>query len=103
MIPEKFSDYINNSIKKNWDLPALSDYKGESLTYADVANHTVKFHLWFGQIGIKPGDKIALVGKNSARWGVVYLAVTTYGAVIVPILPDFHQNEIKIKSRSFIE
>jgi len=93
MIPERFVDYIKDSIKKNWDLPALSDYKGETMTYAETGLYIYKFHLLFDQIGVKKGDKIALVGKNSARWAVIYLAVTSYGAVIVPILPDFTPDE----------
>ena len=94
MIPEKFVDYINDSIKKNWSINALSDYKGESFTYASVAENICRLHLLLKKSGIKKGDKIALVGKNSARWCVVYLAVTTYGAVIVPILPDFTPDEV---------
>lgn len=95
MIKERFVDYIEKSIRKNWELPALSDYRGESLTYADTANHILKFHLLFGRLGIKKGDKIALVGKNSARWCCVYLSVVSYGAVIVPILPDFKSDDIQ--------
>ena len=95
MIPERFVAYVENSIKKNWNLPALSDYNGESLTYADTANFILKFHLLFDRLGIRKGDKIALVGKNSARWGAVYLATVTYGAVIVPILPDFKADDIQ--------
>ena len=86
---------LKNSIKKNWNLPALSDYNGEKLTYADIGNYILKFHLLFEQMGIKKGDKIALVGKNSARWCCIYLAVTSYGAVIVPILPDFKPDDIQ--------
>lgn len=95
MIQEKFVDYIKESIKKNWDLPAFSDYKGESMTYAEIGNYIYNFHLLFDRIGIQKGDKIALVGKNSARWAVIYLAVTSYGAVIVPILPDFMPEDIQ--------
>ncbi len=95
MIKERFVAYVEDSIKKNWTLPALSDYNGESLTYADIGNHVLKFHLLFDRIGIKKGDKIALVGKNSARWCCVYLSVVSYGAVIVPILPDFKPDDIQ--------
>jgi len=95
MINERFVDYIERSIRKNWKLPALSDYKGESLTYADTAFHILKFHLLFDRLGIKKGDKIALVGKNSARWCCVYLSVVSYGAVVVPILPDFKPDDIQ--------
>jgi long-chain acyl-CoA synthetase len=95
MIPEVFVDYVEKSIKKNWNLPALSDYNGESLTYADTANYILKFHLLFSELGIGKGDKIALVGKNSARWACIYLSVVTYGAAIVPILPDFKHDDIQ--------
>jgi long-chain acyl-CoA synthetase len=95
MIKERFVEYIENSIRKNWDLPALSDYNGEKLTYADTGKYILKFHLLFGRLGIRKGDKIALVGKNSARWACVYLAVTSYGAVVVPILPDFKPDDIQ--------
>jgi long-chain acyl-CoA synthetase len=94
MLKERFVDYIGDSIKKNWNLPALSDFKGEKLTYAKTGEHILKFHLLFDCMGLKKGDKIALVGKNSARWGCVYLAVVSYGAVIVPILPDFKPDDI---------
>jgi long-chain acyl-CoA synthetase len=95
MINERFVDYIESSIKKNWNINALSDYKGEKLTYADVGTYILKFHLMFDRLGIKKGDKIALVGKNSARWAAIYLATVTYGAVTVPILPDFKPEDIQ--------
>ncbi len=95
MIPERFVDYVEKSIKKNWNLPALSDYNGEKLTYADTGNYILKFHLLFDRLGINKGDKIALVGKNSARWCCIYLSAVSYGAVIVPILPDFKPDDIQ--------
>jgi long-chain acyl-CoA synthetase len=95
MIKERFVAYVEDSIKKNWNLPALSDYNGEKLSYADTGNYILKFHLLFDRIGIKKGDKIALVGKNSARWCCVYLSAVSYGAVIVPILPDFKPDDIQ--------
>jgi long-chain acyl-CoA synthetase len=95
MIKERFVAYVEDSIKKNWDLPALSDYNGEKLTYADTGNYILKFHLLFDRMGIKKGDKIALVGKNSARWCCIYLSAVSYGAVIVPILPDFKPDDIQ--------
>jgi long-chain acyl-CoA synthetase len=95
MIEERFVDYIEKSIKKNWPLPALSDFNGEKLTYADTGNYILKFHLLFDRLGIKKGDKIALVGKNSARWCCIYLSAVSYGAVIVPILPDFKPDDIQ--------
>jgi long-chain acyl-CoA synthetase len=95
MIKERFVAYIEQGIYKNWNLPALSDYGGESMTYAEVGQHILRFHLLFDRLGIRKGDKIALVGKNSARWCCVYLSVVSYGAVIVPILPDFKPNDIQ--------
>lgn len=89
MIKENLSSYFLEAIKKNFDLPALSDYGGKTLSYKEVGESIQKFHITFEKTGIKKGDKVALIGKNSANWGVVYLAVVTYGAVIVPILPDF--------------
>jgi long-chain acyl-CoA synthetase len=95
MIPERFVNYVESSIKKNWNLPALSDYNGESLTYSATGNYILKFHLLFDRLGINKGDKIALVGKNSARWACIYLSAVSYGAVIVPILPDFKPDDIQ--------
>ncbi|ALO17325.1 Long-chain-fatty-acid--CoA ligase FadD15 [Salinivirga cyanobacteriivorans] len=94
MIKENFVAYIADSIKKNWDYPALSDYKGKDFTYADTGRQIKWLHKLFEEAGIKKGDKIALLGKNSAHWGMVYLATVSYGGVIVPILPDFHANDI---------
>lgn len=94
MIKENFVAYIADSIKKNWDYPALSDYKGNDFTYADTGRQIKWLHKLFEEAGIKKGDKIALLGKNSAHWGMVYLATVSYGGVIVPILPDFHANDI---------
>jgi long-chain acyl-CoA synthetase len=94
MLNEHLVDYIEHSLKKNKDILALSDYKGERFTYAEVARQIVKFHLLFGNAGIKQGDKIALLGKNSAKWCIGYLSVITYGAVIVPILPDFKKEDL---------
>lgn len=95
MIKKRFVSYVEESIVKNWNLPALSDYNGEKLTYGDTGTFILKFHLLFSRMGIRKGDKIALVGKNSARWCAVYLAVTSYGAVVVPILPDFKPDDIQ--------
>ncbi len=91
---ENFVEFIENSIKKNWSLNAFADYKGENMTYADVAERIGKLHLVFEAFGVKPGDKVALFGKNATHWGVAYLATITYGAVTVPILPDFKPNDV---------
>jgi long-chain acyl-CoA synthetase len=95
MLKERFVDYIENSLQKNMDITALSDYKGESFTYSETSEQILKFHILFEEAGMKRGDKIALLGKNSARWCMVYLAVVTYGGVIVPILPDFKPDDVQ--------
>jgi len=94
MIKENLVSYFNNSIKENFDKPALSDYNGGTYTYKEIAEHILKFHIVFERTGIKRGDKIALIGKNAANWGIAYLAVVTYGAVVVPILPDFLPKDV---------
>ncbi len=94
MLPENFIKYIETSIKENWDLPALSDYKGESYKYSDVGRKIARIHIMFEECDVKKGDKIALIGKNSANWAMTYLAIITYGAVVVPVLPDFHPNDV---------
>ena len=95
MLTEQFTDYLENSIKKNWNIQAFSDYNGESFSYAEVGLEILKFHVLFESLQIKKGDKIALIGKNSSRWAIVYLSAVTYGAVIVPILPDFIAEDIR--------
>lgn len=89
-----FIDYIEQSIIKNWDRNALTDYKGITLQYKDVARKIAKFHIVLESAGIQPGDKIAVCGRNSAHWGVAFLATITYGAVIVPILHEFKADNI---------
>lgn len=95
MLKELFSDYINDSIRKNWSINALSDYKGESFTYAEIASHIAAIHKLYKSVGVEQGDKVALIGRNSARWCIVYLATVDYGAAIVPILPDFKPNDMQ--------
>ena len=85
--------YFESSIKKHWDLPALSDYKGDGLTYGEIARKIKKIHILFEKGGIKKGDKVALMGKNSVNWGVTFIATVSYGAVIVPILPEFRPQD----------
>ena len=91
---EGFIEYIEQSIKDNWDLNALTDYKGATLQYKDVARKIAKFHIVLESAGIQPGDKIAVCGRNSAYWGVTFLSAVTYGAVIVPILHAFKADNI---------
>lgn len=91
---ENLTEFISNSIRKNWELESMTDYKGESLTYKEVGTRIARLHCLFDAFGVKKGDKVALIGKNSANWGVTFLGTITYGAVIVPILPDFKPNDV---------
>ncbi|MEI6681051.1 MAG: AMP-binding protein [Bacteroidota bacterium] len=86
---------FETAIRGNWELTALSDYGGDSFTYRAVGERIVKIHAFFRAAGVQKGDHIALLGKNSAHWGMIYLAAVTYGAVIVPILPDFKPADIQ--------
>lgn len=94
MIKENLVETLEKSILKNWDNPCFSDYGGATCSYGDVAASIVRIHELFKYFGIKKGDKIALCGRNSSNWGIVYLASVTCGAVIVPILVDFSPEEI---------
>lgn len=94
MMKENLTEFISNSIRKNWELESMTDYKGESLTYKEVGTRIARLHCLFDAFGVKKGDKVALIGKNSANWGVTFLGTITYGAVIVPILPDFKPNDV---------
>ncbi len=94
MIKENLVEYFQAAIRENWDKPAVSDYNGKTITFAEVGESILKFHIIFEKTGIKRGDKVALIGKNSANWAVAYLSVITYGAVIVPILPDFLPKDV---------
>lgn len=87
--------YIQDSVRNNWELPAFTDLGGTTMSYKDVARKIAKLHILFNEIGIKPGDKVALCGKNSSLWCVAFLATVTYGAVIVPILPDFKADNVQ--------
>jgi long-chain acyl-CoA synthetase len=94
MIQERLISYIEQSIKQNWDIEALSNYKENGYTYKEIAEKMIKLHILFKESGIKEGDKIAMIGRNSANWCIVYLATVTYGAVIVPVLPDFKPEDL---------
>lgn len=96
MIKENFVKIYSESFRNNWELPALRDYfKDESFTYGEMAREIAKLHIFFEESGIKRGDKIALIGRNNPRWCIAFLAITTYGAVVVPILQDFSGNDIQ--------
>ena len=86
---QSFNSYIENSIKDNWDRDALTDYKGATLQYHDVARKIAKLHILFRHSGLQPGDKVALCGRNSSAWAAAFLATITYGAVAVPIQHEF--------------
>lgn len=90
----KFNSIIQKSIIEHWDMDALTDYKGVTLQYKDVARKIEKLHIMFESSGVVKGDKIALCGRNSAHWAVAFLATLTYGAVAVPILHEFTPEQI---------
>lgn len=90
----KFNSIIQESIIEHWDMDALTDYKGVTLQYKDVARKIEKLHIMFESSGVVKGDKIALCGRNSAHWAVAFLATLTYGAVAVPILHEFTPEQI---------
>ena len=89
-----FNSYIEKTIIDNWDCDALTDYKGATLQFHDVARKIEKLHILFENSGVEKGDKIALCGRNSAHWAVAFLATLTYGAVAVPILHEFNAEQI---------
>ena len=89
-----FNSYVEKTIKDNWLLDALTDYKGTTLQYHDVARKIEKLHIMMEAAGIQKGDRIAVCGRNSAHWAVAFMATLTYGAVIVPILHEFNGEQI---------
>ena len=93
-LAQSYIALIEQSIKTNWYLNALTDYKGITLQYRDVARKIEKIHILLENAGIEKGDKIAICGRNSAHWTVTYLAVITYGAVVVPILHEFKADQV---------
>ncbi len=96
MLEQNLIRMYERSFRENRELPALTDYfkKDEVFSYLDMAREIAKLHMLFEDQGIKPGDKISLVGRNNTRWCMAYIAVITYGAVMVPILQDFPANDI---------
>ena len=91
---ESFLKYIEDSIKNYWDRPALTDFKGATSSYKDVARKIEKLHLLFEHSGIQKGDKIALCSRNTSNWGIAFLATLSYGAVVVPILNEFKPDNV---------
>ena len=93
-----FNALIQKSIIDNWDHDALTDFKGQTLQFHDVARKIEKLHILFENSGIQKGDKIALCGRNSSQWAVAFIATLTYGAVAVPLIKwHLHPHHLKIK------
>lgn len=91
---ECFLKYIEESIKKNWERPALTDFQGPTSSYKDVARKIEKLHILFRNSGIEKGDKIALCSRNTTNWGIAFLGILSYGAVAVPILNEFKPDNV---------
>lgn len=95
MIKENFIKLYENSFKENWDLPCYTDYgEDTTFTYGQVAEEIAKLHLLFHHCSLRRGDKISIIGKNTSRWCIAYMATVTYGAIVVPILQDFKPNDV---------
>lgn len=94
MYTDSFIANIETGIKNNWDLPALSDYKKEPITYSEVARRIARLHVFFKSAGIERGDKIVICGRNSTYWAISFFASITYGAVAVPLLHEFKSDAV---------
>lgn len=95
MIKKNFIKLYEHSFKENWDLPCYTDYgEDTTFTYGQVAEEIAKLHLLFQHCSLRRGDKISIIGKNTSRWCIAYLATVTYGAIVVPILQDFKPNDV---------
>lgn len=94
MLRENFVETLEKSIRSNWDILSLADYQGASWKYSDVGREMLRLQKIFEAAGIAPGDKVAMIGRNSANWAIAYLATVTYDAVIVPILADFTPSDV---------
>lgn len=94
MMKENTIKIFEESFRNNWELPALSDYNTkQTLTYGDFAKQIARLHLIYKESGIKPGDRVAVIGKNTPSWVIVFMGTITYGAVIVPILQEFNPKD----------
>lgn len=92
---KRFIQYFEDSFKENWELPAVTNYvTKQTYAYKDVAREIAKLHILFRELNIQKNDKIALVGNNTPEWAIAFLATVTYGAVVVPILQEFHPDDI---------
>lgn len=94
MLKKTLVELIETSIKTNWEHPAFTDYKKETYSFEYVGNKITQLHCLFKELDIKQGEKISLIGKNQSNWAISYLAVVSYGAVVVPILSDFNSGDI---------
>ena len=94
MTERNFVDVLAQSVRDNWNKNAFSDYEGDTFTYEEVAQWIKRFHILFERNGLKKGDKVAFLGKNSRYWAVAYMSTVLYGGVAVPILPEFHADDI---------
>ncbi|MBI9104895.1 MAG: AMP-binding protein [Spirochaetales bacterium] len=94
MIERNFVDNIQNALREHWDRPCFSNFEEDTYSYKEIAASILAFHEVYKKSGLKKGDKVAVCGKNSVNWVKVYLATVTYGAVIVPVMPDFNAEDI---------
>ncbi len=94
MADRNFVDVLAQSVRNNWNNKAFSDYEGDTFTYEEVAQWISRLHIIFERNGLKKGDKVAFLGKNSRYWAISYMATILYGGVAVPILPEFHSDDI---------
>ena len=95
MAEETLKSIYTESFKNNWQLPLYTDYKSDTeYTYSEVAVKMARFHLMFEHCGLQRGEKVAIFGRNSSNWAVVFMSVMSYGAVAVPILPDFKADNV---------
>jgi len=95
MLQDNLVASLGKSLRNHWQVPCFSNLGGDTITYGDAAHRIFRLHHIFEEAGVQPGDRVGLVGRNCINWGVTYLAAVTYGAVIVPILPDFKPAEIE--------
>ena len=94
MIEKPFILLMSESFEKNWEFPAFSDYNGETVSYREAGEYIYWLHALYSFHNVKKGEKITLIGKNSKNWAIIYMSVITYGAVVVPILPDFTPQDL---------
>lgn len=95
MVQQNYIELIWNSIKENWEKTAFTNYESNSYTYADIARYIYYFDHLFSKCGVRPGDKISIIGKNSAEWCIAYQTTVLRGSVVVPILPNFTPNDVQ--------